>query len=270
MTRHVRAALVLAALSLPLLALVPAVGTRAAVQGTRTAAVVHVTIQNFAFSPQTITVAPGTTVVWTQKDSAPHNVTSDTNAWPASANLSPGQTFSHTFAKAGSYAYHCSVHPNMVATVIVSGAGSGSTQGSRMGMMGPTSMASMTVWTGYYDGHKVQYISTDTSSKAEALRDHINYAPALAKSLSSASLIYFVTNGMYASRGPAFGAQPGDSEYTPLWQEVLVTWKDPSKAVFLGSDNDVNAMAKAGKVTLKMTGVVLNCPIIKVMSGSGS
>lgn len=274
MIRYSRLALLLAALSLAPLALVPVLGAHAAAPATHPAAVVQVTIQNFAFSPPMLTVAPGTKVVWTNKDSTPHTVTSDTSAWTDSgaSGIAQGQTFSFTFAKAGTYKYHCAFHPTMVATVIVSGQSSGSTHGSGMGMgmgmMGPMSMTSTTAWTGYYDGHKVLFLSTDTSSKTEAVRDHINYAPGLVKALPTASAIYMFTNGKYASRGPAFGSQPGESDYTPLWQEVLVTWKDPSKAVFLGSDNDVHAMAKAGKVTLTMTGTVLNCPIIKVMSSS--
>ncbi len=227
---------------------------------------VHVTIQNFAFSPQTITIAPGTTVVWTQKDSAPHTVTSDDNAFPASSDLSAGQTYSYTFTKPGTYAYHCAVHPNMTAMVIVQAAG-GTTNNKNqgMGMMGPMSKSPVATWTGWYDDHKVLFLSTDTSSKAEATNDHINYAPSLAKSLSSAGQIYLVTNGAFAGRGPVFGSQPGDSGYTPLWQEVMVTWKDPAKAVALGKDDQIKDLAKAGTVTLKMTGIVLNCPIIKVM-----
>jgi predicted lipoprotein with Yx(FWY)xxD motif len=49
-----------------------------------------------------------------------HTVTSDTGAWPDSGSLAPNQTFSHTFAKAGTYAYHCAIHPSMTAKVNVS------------------------------------------------------------------------------------------------------------------------------------------------------
>jgi plastocyanin len=228
---------------------------------------VQVTIQNFAFSPQTITIAPGTTVVWTQKDSAPHTVTSDDNMFPASKDLSAGQTYSYTFTKTGKYAYHCAVHPNMTALVVVQAGGTAKSQNPGMGMMGPMSKTSVPTWTGWYDDHKVLFLSTDTSSKAEATSDHINYAPSLVKPLSSAGEIYLVADGSFAGRGPVFGSQPGDSEYTPLWQEVLVTWKDPTKAVALGSDDQIKNLAKAGSVTLKMTGTVLNCPIIKVLGG---
>jgi plastocyanin len=89
-----------------------------------------VSIQNFAFTPKTLTVSPGTTVTWTNNDSAPHNVISTvsisvnsaTTSTFASSTLSQGQTFSFTFAKKGVYFYECSIHkslPAMHAEVIV-------------------------------------------------------------------------------------------------------------------------------------------------------
>jgi plastocyanin len=78
-----------------------------------------VTIQNFAFSPATITVQPGTTVTWTNKDTAAHTVTADSGTGPKSGNLNQNQTYSFKFDTAGTYAYHCEIHPNMKATVVV-------------------------------------------------------------------------------------------------------------------------------------------------------
>ena len=120
MARHPRLGLLLVAMALPLLLLAPALGARAARPAAHAHATMPVTIQNFAFSPQTITVAPGTTVIWTNKDNVDHTVTSDTGAWPDSGNLATNQTFSHTFAKAGTYPYHCAIHTSMTASVIVS------------------------------------------------------------------------------------------------------------------------------------------------------
>jgi glucose dehydrogenase len=113
--------------SLLAVALVPLVLTlvlqaRAAPPAAPTRATVQVTIQNFAFSPQTITVAPGTRVVWTQKDSTAHTVSSNTGAWPDSGSLAQGKTFAHTFTKPGTYSYHCSIHPFMTAKVVVTAA----------------------------------------------------------------------------------------------------------------------------------------------------
>src|SRR5205085_11469592 len=122
MARHPRLGLLLVALALPLLLLAPVLGAHAARPAAHAHATMHVTIQNFAFSPQTITVAPGTTVIWTNKDSVDHTVTSDTGAWPDSGSLATSKTFSHTFAKAGTYAYRCALHPSMTARVIVSAA----------------------------------------------------------------------------------------------------------------------------------------------------
>lgn len=272
MRRSTRKIHALALLAAPLLLATPLIGARAAVSHVQPHATVQVAIQNFAFSPQTLTVAPGTTVVWTQKDSAPHTVTSDTGAWTASAMLSSGQTFSHTFMKAGTFAYHCSVHPNMTATIVVSshgatgggnGAGNGASTGAGMASLGPMGQTSMMTWIGYYDNNQAVYIMTDTSNKAEAARDHINYAPSLAASLARSVPMYLITNGKYAARGPVFGSWPGESDYTPLWQEVSVTWKNPAQAVALGKDNQIQDLAKAGKLTLTMTGIVLNAPIIK-------
>jgi plastocyanin len=77
-----------------------------------------VTLSNFAFSPATLTVKVGTTVTWTNKDTATHTVVSDTGVF-GSGNLATNASFSYTFSTAGTFTYHCSIHPNMKATVIV-------------------------------------------------------------------------------------------------------------------------------------------------------
>ena len=77
-----------------------------------------VTISNLAFSPLSLTVAVGTTVTWTNKDSVAHTVTSDSGVFN-SGNLANGATFSNTFNTAGTFAYHCSIDTNMTGTIIV-------------------------------------------------------------------------------------------------------------------------------------------------------
>ena len=76
-----------------------------------------VSIANFAFSPQSLTVKVGTKVTWTNKDSLTHTVTADGGAF--SQTVPPGSTFSFTFTKAGTYSYHCAIHTSMTATIIV-------------------------------------------------------------------------------------------------------------------------------------------------------
>jgi len=75
------------------------------------------TIQGFAFSQSSITVKKGDTVVWTNKESAPHTVTGDGGL--ASPTLNTNGTYSFTFNTAGTFAYHCAFHPSMKGTVVV-------------------------------------------------------------------------------------------------------------------------------------------------------
>ncbi|MGW2253691.1 MULTISPECIES: cupredoxin domain-containing protein [unclassified Kitasatospora] len=80
-----------------------------------------VTIQNFAFSPARLTVKAGTTVTWTNKDTDPHTVTSKQGSGGPlnSASLTTGATYQFTFTQPGTYAYFCTIHPFMTATVVV-------------------------------------------------------------------------------------------------------------------------------------------------------
>ena len=80
---------------------------------------IEVKIDNFSFGPMTMTVASGTTVTWTNDDDVPHTVVSDDKTTFKSKALDTGEHFSYTFSKAGKYSYFCSVHPKMVAEVVV-------------------------------------------------------------------------------------------------------------------------------------------------------
>jgi LPXTG-motif cell wall-anchored protein len=85
-----------------------------------------VSIQDFFFDPSQLTVAPGTTVTWVNEGEAPHTVTSTDGKELDSATLQPGDTYSFTFKDddAGeTYAYQCTIHPEMTASVSVSGGG---------------------------------------------------------------------------------------------------------------------------------------------------
>ena len=79
---------------------------------------VAVKIDNFSFSPATITVPVGTTVRWTNRDDIPHTVVSDDKAFKSKA-LDTDDEFTYTFTKPGTYSYFCSMHPKMTAKVVV-------------------------------------------------------------------------------------------------------------------------------------------------------
>jgi plastocyanin len=79
-----------------------------------------VTIDNFSFGPQTLTVAPGTTVTWINHDDEPHTVVNAGNPRAfKSAALDTDDKFTFTFDKPGTYEYFCSIHPHMTGTVVV-------------------------------------------------------------------------------------------------------------------------------------------------------
>ena len=78
-----------------------------------------VLISNFAFFPETLHVAAGTSVTWVNCDTPDqHTSTSDGDVW-SSPLLSPSDAFAFTFAQAGTFPYHCSPHPFMKAAVVV-------------------------------------------------------------------------------------------------------------------------------------------------------
>jgi plastocyanin len=78
-----------------------------------------VAIQGFKFVPADLTVPKGTTVVWTNNDSATHNATSGSD-W-ATKNLTKGQNGSVTLDKAGTFNYICTIHPSMKGKITVTG-----------------------------------------------------------------------------------------------------------------------------------------------------
>jgi plastocyanin len=78
-----------------------------------------VSIVNFAFSPAIVHVKVGGTVTWTNKDTTPHTAT-DLNGGFDSGSLGTDKTYTKTFATAGTYTYHCTIHSMMPnATVVV-------------------------------------------------------------------------------------------------------------------------------------------------------
>lgn len=75
-----------------------------------------VSIENFSFKPQALTIKAGTTVTWTNNDTVVHNIKS---AEFSSPDMKQGDTFQHKFDKAGTYDYNCGVHPTMTGKIIV-------------------------------------------------------------------------------------------------------------------------------------------------------
>ena len=73
-----------------------------------------------AFTPPSVTISAGKTVEWTFQDANPHTVTADDGSFTSpKTGLANGKTYSHAFGQAGTYHYHCFIHPQMLGTVVV-------------------------------------------------------------------------------------------------------------------------------------------------------
>jgi plastocyanin len=77
-----------------------------------------ITIDNFTFTPKELTVAVGTTVKWVNHDDIPHTVVEKKTTFRSKA-LDTDDSYSFTFASAGSFDYFCGLHPHMVGKIIV-------------------------------------------------------------------------------------------------------------------------------------------------------
>jgi plastocyanin len=97
---------------------VPAASVAAASCAAGTGTGQQVGIANRAFNPATLTVSAGSTVTWTNADAATHSVTFDNG--PDCGNLATGASTTVTFSAAGSYPYHCKIHPSMTGSITVS------------------------------------------------------------------------------------------------------------------------------------------------------
>ncbi|HII53762.1 hypothetical protein AUJ13_03985 [Candidatus Micrarchaeota archaeon CG1_02_49_24] len=84
----------------------------------------NITIKDFAFSPDLVTVKAGATVTWTNEDSAPHSIKPESEVsgvFDNSGTLGTGGSYSFVFANPGTYEYSCGTHPTMKGKVVVVG-----------------------------------------------------------------------------------------------------------------------------------------------------
>ena len=130
-------------------------------------------------------------------------------------------------------------------------------------MMGPASKIARPAFHGYYDGHKDTYLNTDVSNKAEAAMMHVNYSARIG-SVKGLPEIYLVEGRAAPGQLAVFGSEPGETDYSPLWSETILTWKAGATPVLLTSDTQIDKVEKTGTLSERDAHVVLNCPIVKV------
>ena len=129
--------------------------------------------------------------------------------------------------------------------------------------LGPTVPSKTATYLGYYDGHKDTYLVTDVSSNAQAKALHVNFSPEIGK-VKGAPPQYFIQGKAVAGQIAVFGSEPGESNYNPLWEELIVTWKPGVKPVLLVKDDQIDGLAKQGRLTVTDAHVVINAPITNV------
>jgi plastocyanin len=120
---------------------------------------VNITIQDYFFNPDNITIAVNTIVTWTNLGPSPHSSVSDDGVWN-SGLLGVGKTFSFNFTTAGTYKYHCVPHLWMHGVIIV--IGGGNLPPNKPTIDGPTSgktgtVLNYTAVTSDPEGDNIQY-----------------------------------------------------------------------------------------------------------------
>ncbi|MDP9342867.1 MAG: hypothetical protein M3Q23_12405 [Actinomycetota bacterium] len=115
----------------------------------------------------------------------------------------------------------------------------------------------------FYDDHLDAFVSTDTSSKFFAKAMGINFSPVLASLKPKAFPEIYVVKGR-AAQGQltVLGSEPGESNYSPIWNRVTVTWKQSATPVLLTSDTQIDDRESAGDLTTTRTKLLFDCPVI--------
>lgn len=133
----------------------------------------------------------------------------------------------------------------------------------------------------WYEGQLVDYVSTDTSDAALALKKGLNHVPRLADVLpaeprrpgqpSALERVYAFVDGSQASVFPSIprplGAANADQGYSPLWRMVEARWQAGRPRRLLKSEEALLAAEAAGDISLRPTRIVINCPVLRSPDG---
>lgn len=128
----------------------------------------------------------------------------------------------------------------------------------------------------WVDGRRVDYVTTDTSDAAMARMIGVNYVPRLrdaipATRLSLLERVYKFSGdeqlSIFQSAPLPAGAANADRAYSPLWRVVMVHRHKPGRSAELRSEEELLALADKGDVSLEVTDIVVNCPVIRGADG---
>ena len=129
----------------------------------------------------------------------------------------------------------------------------------------------------WFDGHKVEYITTDISDASMAQMVGVNFVPRLADAITHGSSnsilerVYKFPGGeqisIFQSAPSPTGAGNLDRNYSPLWRLVMVRWLYTEKVRELKSEAELLAAEDLGEVSLQVTDIVANCPVTRGFDG---
>lgn len=129
----------------------------------------------------------------------------------------------------------------------------------------------------WVDGNKVGYVTTDISDAAMAQAAGVNYVPRLSKAAAQTGnnslleRVYKFPNGeqitIFQSAPRPTGAANAVSEYSPLWRMALVRWLKPERVRELKSEAELLSAEDAGEVSIQVTQIVVNCPVVRGADG---
>ncbi len=115
----------------------------------------------------------------------------------------------------------------------------------------------------FYDAHKDVVVVSDAFPRPASAAFHANYAPSLAAVKPASQPAWYLVRGLAApGQIVVLGSEPGESDYSPLWQTVIVRWRPGVTPKVLTSDNMILALAKKGQLTITKTAMVINAPVI--------
>ena len=145
---------------------------------------------------------------------------------------------------------------------------------------GPTvTLPLQRAWVG---GRQVDYVTTDTSDAAMARMMGVNHVPRLVETLplpatggarprSALERVYKFADDVQINVFPSapvpVGADNRDAAYSPLWRVVEVRWAAGRAARVLTDEESVLAAAERGEVSLRVTDIVVNCPVVRSADG---
>lgn len=141
----------------------------------------------------------------------------------------------------------------------------------------PITHMNLPVLPGWYDGERVYYLVTDVSDAPMAAMMSANYVPRLANALpeqpgphplAAYDRVYKFREDTQATVLPSIplplGAGNQDTAYSPLWHVYEVSWLGATPGAALQSADAVLQAQEQGLISVKPTGIIVNCPVVRV------